>query len=66
MPEYPRTPKNSVEACHDVKERKAYCRGTHNGSGGALVTECAEVKPTGLLGVVVGSVGGMFDDLTIA
>jgi hypothetical protein len=58
--------KNSVEACHDMKERKAYCRGTQKGSSDAPVTECAEVKPTGLLGVVVGSVGGMFDDLTIA
>jgi hypothetical protein len=32
---------------------------------GAPVTECAEVKSTGPLGVVVGGVGGMLSGLTV-
>lgn len=59
VPDSPETPRNFVDTCRATKERKAYCCGTFKGGNGAPVTECAEVKSTGLLGAVFGSVDGI-------
>lgn len=65
MPGDPETAKDFVDTCYGTKERKAYCCGSYMSGDGAPVTECAEVKSTGPLGVVVGGVGGMLGGLTV-
>lgn len=65
VPGDPETAKDFVDTCYGTKERKAYCCGSYMSADGAPVTECAEVKSTGPLGVVVGGVGGMLGGLTV-